>query len=60
MKAKITKSGKIYIINIIQGGQSFLLNYRGTKRECLWYAKMFRLALKAHNSEIIKKKNDPK
>jgi len=55
MKAKITKSGKIYIINIIQGGQSFLLNYRGTKRECLWYAKMFRLALKAHNSEVIKR-----
>jgi hypothetical protein len=43
--------GSDYIIRLTQGHQSFNLDYNGTKEDCLWYAKMFRIALKAHDIE---------
>lgn len=42
-----------YTVELKQGVQSFRLEYHGTKDDCLWYARMFRKALKAHDAEIV-------
>jgi hypothetical protein len=42
---------KKYTVLLKQGVQSFRLDYQGTKRDCLWYAKMFRKALANHDAE---------
>jgi hypothetical protein len=44
-----------YLVCIKQDGQSFRLEYKGTKAEAQWYAKMFRKALDAHNAEMIER-----
>ena len=44
-----------HTIELQQGVQCFTLDYVGTKKECQWYAKMFRKALKAHDKERLTK-----
>jgi len=43
--------GSAWTIRLTQGHQSFKLDYVGPKEDCLWYAKMFLIALKAHDIE---------
>ena len=47
-----------YKVEVKQGVQTFFLDYSGTIEDCRWYAKMFRLALKRHSAEQIKKRKD--
>jgi hypothetical protein len=52
MKTQVVPSyhdPKLFAVEISQGVQSFRLDYTATKEECLWMAKMFRKALKAHD-----------
>lgn len=61
MKVSITKDfHKKWIVEIKQGPQSFWLYSFGneTKHHCLWVAKMFRVALKAHDKELLSKTNE--
>ena len=44
-------TGHIHHTSVKQGVQSFRLCYEGPRAEVLWYAKMFRKALKAHDKE---------
>lgn len=47
MKFKVIKNWfEQYTVQVTHGHQSFRLDYQGSKKECLWYARMFRLALK--------------
>lgn len=39
---------RVYEVWIVSGCQSFRLDYRGTKREATWYARMLRQALQAN------------
>lgn len=39
----------LYTVRVLQGVQSFTLDYHASKKECQWYAKMFRQALRAHD-----------
>ncbi len=48
------KSSKEFTVELQQGAQYFRLDYVGNKAECSWYAKMFRVALKKHDSEALK------
>jgi hypothetical protein len=54
MKVLVEKEREnIYRIKLVQGVQSFYLNYRSAKGNCEWYAKMFRLALREHTKAKI-------
>ena len=50
MKVTVEKHWENYRVTLTQKNQEFLL-YNGTEDECLWYAKMFRIALKNHDDE---------
>jgi hypothetical protein len=41
---------------ISQGVQKFTITERYDKSECLWMARMFRKALKAHNEALLAKR----
>ncbi len=43
---------------VSQGVQQFTIarRYSGNKSECLWMARMFRKALKAHNEALLAKR----
>jgi hypothetical protein len=51
---------KEYFVYIVHGCQSFNLQYKGTKEECQWMAKMFRIALDLHDREILDKQRKSK
>jgi hypothetical protein len=55
MEAKVVEWGEnrddSYTVIIVHKHQSFFLNYRGSKKECQWFADMFQLALDKHNEE---------
>ncbi len=62
--------GDGYNVVVHCGVQSFTLKYNGTKKDCLWMAEMFRIALKNHDKAkenafiargryLIKKENYP-
>lgn len=56
MKAQVIESfsgepGYKWTVKLVQDHQSFKLGYRGTKRDCEWYARMFRIALKRHDAD---------
>lgn len=56
MTVRVVKSGiesRRWCVKVIQGVQSFTLDYYGTKAECLWMASMFRKAIKAHNEKLV-------
>jgi hypothetical protein len=56
MKVKVKhRWSKNYTVYIVQGNQGFFLDYEGPKDECLWYARMFRKALKNHDTEVRRK-----
>ena len=44
--------GQKHTVKLTQGVQSFHLDYQGTKTDCLWYAKMFRTALRNHDAAV--------
>ena len=46
-----------YKVEAKQGVQTFFFECAGTIEDCRWYAKMFRLALKRHSAEQIKKRS---
>ena len=52
---RLDSKGNWYV-RVIQGHQSFLLDYQGDKRECLWMAKMFRKALSSHDNVMKERK----
>jgi hypothetical protein len=53
MKVTVVPSRVVgHTVELRQGVQSFLLDYEGTKADCLWYARMFRKALKAHDAAV--------
>ncbi len=54
MKVTVKKNWGAYATFVSQGYQRFTL-HEGPKSECLWYARMFRKALKAHDAEVIEK-----
>lgn len=59
MKVTVVKSyhdSKQYTIEIQQKHQYFRLDYEASRRDCIWMARMFRLALKRHVKEKISKK----
>ena len=43
-----------YFLRLIQGNQSFDLEYRGTQEEAVWYGQMFRKALDNLKEETLK------
>ena len=49
------RSGDSFQVRIQQGVQSFDLDYEGTRKDCLFMAKMFRKALIAHDAVVIEK-----
>ena len=52
MKVRVIRWGKFsYRVEVVQGVQSFRINYDGTRDDCRWMARMFRKALKAHDAE---------
>lgn len=54
MIAKVVPSRrdpKQYTVEIIQGIQSFRLEYTSTEPMCEWYAGMFRIAIEASKKE---------
>ena len=55
MKVTVEGLDNIYTVRVAQGNQRFKLDYEGPRDECLWYARMFRKALKAHDKEQAKK-----
>lgn len=44
-----------YELWAIQGIQSFKIGFSGTKEECIFMAKMFKIALNSYKKEVIKK-----
>ena len=54
VKAKVIKRHTDYTVQIEHGNQAFRLDYSGSREECQWMARMFRIALKNHNEEILK------
>jgi hypothetical protein len=40
---------------VMQGCQYFTIAERPNKEDALWMAKMFKIALKNHNNELLKK-----
>jgi hypothetical protein len=56
MKARVVKRGDGYKVEISHAHQGFHLDYKGPRDECRWMARMFRIALKAHNEELLKKR----
>lgn len=56
MIVKVVKSyqnTELWSVIIIQGNQSFRLDYHARKEEAKWMAKMFRKAIKAHNEALL-------
>lgn len=51
MKVSVVRHHGEWGVKLSHGVQSFLLAYGGTKAECVWYARMVRLALEAHDRE---------
>lgn len=49
VRSPFNKKG--WTVRIVQGYQSFHLNYLGTKTEARWMARMFRVALANHDSQ---------
>ena len=55
MKVTVGKNwGASYATFVSQGCQSFTIR-EGPKSECLWFAKMFRKALRNHDAEKVAK-----
>lgn len=54
MKIKVEKNWRDYETHVCQGGQIFTI-HEGLKSDCLWFANMFRKALKNHDAEVIEK-----
>jgi len=46
VKVRSIAGTHLYTVWIVRGVQSFRLDYRAAKKECLWYAKMVRIALR--------------
>lgn len=55
MIIKVIPFGKEFKVQLRQGNQYFRIEYSGTKAECKWMARMFRIALKSHNKEVLMK-----
>lgn len=55
VRAYRPKYSKEFIVELIQGTQGFRLDYRGSRAECRWMARMFRIALKNHDLEVRKR-----
>ena len=55
MIVKVVPHGDSFQVRIQQGVQSFDLAYEGTRKDCLFMAKMFRKALIAHDAVVIEK-----
>jgi len=55
MKITVEKCGTKYRLRVKQGVQSFYLSVgqcaSASKTDCLWFAKMFRHALKEHDKD---------
>jgi hypothetical protein len=48
MKVTVVKKWKDsaeHTVRLQEGCQTFYLDYQGTRTECAWYARMFRIAL---------------
>jgi hypothetical protein len=57
MKISVVQSGSgdptwSHTVRLIQGVQSFNLDYKSTREECEWYAQQFQQALDAHVEEF--------
>jgi len=50
-----SRAAGMFTVRLKQGGQSFRIDYRGTRADCLWYDKQFRKALKNHDMFVIAK-----
>ena len=58
MKVSLKRSYKdntCFTIELQEGHQYFRLDYHAKKEEALWYARMFRKALKKHNKNVEEK-----
>lgn len=57
MKVKIVKSVLVdgYFTYVVQGNQQFRIGYDhpAPEKECRWFKKMFLIALRAHDKEIL-------
>jgi hypothetical protein len=56
MKVRVVKSRhdtKDYTVELKQGVQYFRLDYGASRRDAQWYARMFRKALKQHDTERL-------
>jgi hypothetical protein len=58
MKVTTVRRGAQYTVSVVQGNQGFFLDYIGPEDECRWYARMFRRALKYHDKEVQRKRNE--
>lgn len=56
MKISVIKIWRDYQTRVTQGAQTFTI-HEGPKADCLWYARMFRKALKNHDAEVLLKQN---
>jgi hypothetical protein len=55
MKASVVLYGDRYAVQVKQGVQYFRLDYLSSEEECEWMAKMFNIAIEAHDAERKKK-----
>jgi hypothetical protein len=56
MKVRIigsTQDRNDFMVELVQDCQFFRLDYSASKKDCEWMAKMFRIALRKHNREVI-------